>query len=181
MRISACLFTAFIMVFLILDLPPEVIDQIAEQLPQEDIPRFALTCERIYEICVGYYYQTVVVASTRLDSSSLPLQKSSIKWMERLSFDAKKRHGIRELMVHGIGVHSMYVHISWPMKTQSLIHISMSDLLTSQIELFLSHFSQSSERNAWNGIAYNPSFSGWRTTSCSAISTFQDCKHCSST
>ena len=169
------------MAFPILNLPPEVIDQIAEHLPQADIPRFALTCERIYEICVGYYYRTVVVASTRFDSSSLPLQKSSIKQMENLTFDAKKRHGIRELMVHGIGVHSMYVHISWPIKTQSLIHACVSDLSTLQIELFPSHFSPSSERNAWNGIAYNPNFSGWHTTSCSAISTFQDCKHCSST
>lgn len=154
--ISNPLESAFIMVFSILDLPTEVIDYIASRLLQEDIPRLALTCERMYNICVGYYHQTVVIASTRFDTNSLPLQKSGIKWMDRLSSDANKRQGIRELIVHGIGVHSMYVH---HIPTQRLIHASVSDPSMPRIESFPIHFSPSFERNAWNGTDCNPCFS----------------------
>ena len=148
------LHSAFIMVFPILNLPTEVIDHIAERLPQEDIPRFALTCERLYKICVGYYYQTVVVASTRFDTNSLPLQKSGIKWMDRLSSDVNKRNGIRELIIHGIGVHRMYVHhvpTHGNAASHSCAHFRPMDAPDRVIpEPFLTEFRK--ERMEWNKL-----------------------------
>ncbi|KAK2460465.1 hypothetical protein APHAL10511_007512 [Amanita phalloides] len=128
------------MVFQLLLLPTEVIDTVAGNLTQTEAPRLALTCKRLYDLCIGYCYQSVLVASTRLDTISLSLQESSMRRMDRLLSDSRKRNGIRELKIRSIGVRSVYVASRYPPTHTHDIKILMIDLflglLISRIELF---------------------------------------------
>jgi hypothetical protein len=71
--------------------------------------------------------------------------------MDRLSSDVNKRHGIRELIVHGVGVHSMYVH---HIPTQPLIYAPVFRPIDAPDRVipdpFLTEFRK--ERVEWNRL-----------------------------
>ncbi|KIL70506.1 hypothetical protein M378DRAFT_626353 [Amanita muscaria Koide BX008] len=106
------------MLFLILELPDEIVDRIVEHLPVCDIPSLALTCHRLHNISISHYYSLVSISCLAgVGPSETYNQQKSITVMEALKLDQRKRSGVERLELH-----HLYSSVS-PHEEQASIYV----------------------------------------------------------